>query len=103
VAPDNDSSFITVLTMASPPESPPAFDGSPILADKVNKSRTHRDVSKVKRLSTVVEKTVDRLSRSVGGTAPSPTSSQARRVFSLSRKKLSVPESIGRCQNDLRR
>ena len=95
------TSSFTTLTMASPPfepESSPVIDGSLIVADKVIKSRTPRDVSKVKLLSTAVEKTVDRLSRSVGGTAPSPTPSQARRVFSLSRKKLSVPEPISGCQ-----
>ena len=96
------SSSNSSLTMASPPfksESPPAVDGPLIPADKVNEPRIHRDVSKVKRLSTVVEKTVDRLSRSVGGTAPPPTSPnlpQGRRVFSLSRRNKQL--SIGGCQ-----
>jgi sterol 3beta-glucosyltransferase len=100
IASSNSSS-----TMASPPftlESPPAVDGPLIPADKVNEPRTHRDVSNVKRLSTVVEKTVDRLSRSVGGTAPpptSPTSSQGRRVFGLSRRNKQL--SIGGCQYNL--
>jgi len=83
------------FTMASPSESPPAADGSLIPTDKVGELRTHRDISKVKRLSTVV---VDRLSRSVGGTVPpaSSSSSQGRRVFSLNRKNKQL--SIGRCQ-----
>jgi sterol 3beta-glucosyltransferase len=44
--------------------------------------------SRAKRLSTAVEKTVDKLSRSVGGkSALSPSSSPStRRLFSLSRK-----------------
>lgn len=45
--------------------------------------------SRVKRLSNVVEKTVDKLSRSVSGgsgTIPSPSSPSSRRVFSISRR-----------------
>lgn len=93
--------------MASPsafrPESLPAIDGSLIPAGKFGQPHSHRDVSKAKRLSTAVEKTVDKLSKSVGGTASCPTS-QARRVFSLSRKKqLSVPEpTIGGCPLSMR-
>ena len=73
------------------PDSPPPIDGQ-VAADKFYESKSQKDVaqSAVWRLSNVVEKTVDRLSKSVSGTSPSPilpsTSSQAKRVFSLSRR-----------------
>ena len=86
------------FTMVSPSESLLAVEGS---TDEVDGLRTHRDISKVKCLSTVVEMTVDRLS--VGGTVPSPTTyfttRQGRRVFSLSRKNKQL--LIGGCQFDL--
>jgi len=54
---------------------------------------TQKDISssqsRVKRLSNVVEKTVDKLSRSVSGgsgTSPSPSSPSSKRVFSISRR-----------------
>lgn len=77
-------------TPPSNPDSPPPIDAQ-AAADKIQETKSQKDVaqSAVWRLSNVVEKTVDRLSKSVSGTSPSPTSptsSQAKRVFSLSRK-----------------
>lgn len=59
--------------------SPPADDKPP---------NELQGQTRAKRLSTAVEKTVDKLSRSVGGkSAPLPSSaSNTRRLFSLSRK-----------------
>lgn len=76
------------------------LDGAQYPADKVEDSRCQNIVqSRVKRLSTAVEKTVDRLSRSVGGTvsppSSTPTSPTTRRVFSLSRKNRIERDSPG--------
>ena len=54
--------------------------------------------NRVKRLSTAVEKTVDKLSRSVSVTSPSSPSSSSRRVFtSISRK--SRAEGMSGCSS----
>ena len=75
------------------------LDGAQYPADKVEDSRCQNIVqSRVKRLSSAVEKTVDRLSRSVGGVSPpssNPTSPTTRRVFSLSRKNRIERDSPG--------
>jgi len=65
----------------------------PVPQATVDPSHTQKDISssqsRVKRLSNAVEKTVDKLSRSVSGgsgTLPSPSSPSSRRVFSISRR-----------------
>jgi hypothetical protein len=65
----------------------------PVPQANVYPDHTQKDISssqsRVKRLSNVVEKTVDKLSRSVSGgsgTIPSPSSPSSRRVFSISRR-----------------
>ena len=68
--------------MASP--DPPVPQGNIDTQKDISSSQ-----SRVKRLSNAVEKTVDKLSRSVSGgsgTPPSPSSPSSRRVFSISRR-----------------
>ncbi|CAA7259988.1 unnamed protein product [Cyclocybe aegerita] len=80
-----------------PPSTPPcAIAPGPRPAATHNRPanpRSAKDLtmsqSRVKRLSSAVEKTVDRLSRSVSGSSTSPTPSSVpspRRVFSITRK-----------------
>ncbi len=89
--------IFVVFTMASIPTSKlpqPPLDGAQCPTDKVEDSRCQNLVQgRIKRLSSAVEKTVDRLSRSVGGVSPpssTSTSPTTRRVFSLSRKNRTV-------------
>ena len=60
--------------------------------DDPHRSQSH---SRVKRISTTIEKTVDKLTRSTNAKSgsPTPTSTSPRRVFSLSRKSRHNPSA----------
>lgn len=99
---ESPPSFFFISAMASVPTSrlaqPPLDTQHP--ADKVQESHSQRDIvmNSVKRLSNVVEKTVDKLSRSVSGASPptsTPTSPSTIRVFSLSRKNRTERDAAG--------
>lgn len=76
-------------TTPSSPVSRPLQIGATQQSSSEAPSQKPDSQSRVKRLSSAVEKTVDKLSRSVSGSSTaqhSPSSSPARRVFSINRK-----------------
>lgn len=87
---DDDDNIPNQALLTHRPAVAPTINTAPdVLEMPDNDSQdTRRSNSRVKLISSTIERTVDKLSSRVTNksTSPPPTSSSSRRVFSLSRK-----------------